>query len=35
MEYTISELTGSGSYDDFYHDYEENANKYLNNYIFK
>lgn len=30
MEYTISELTGS--YDDFYHDYEENANKYLNNY---
>ena len=31
MEYTISELTGSGSYD-FYHDYEENANKYLNNY---
>ena len=32
MEYTISELTGSGSYDDFYHDYEENANKYLNNY---
>ena len=32
MEYTISELTGSSSYDDFYHDYEENANKYLNNY---
>lgn len=32
MDYTISELTGSGSYDDFYHDYEENANKYLNNY---
>ena len=32
MEYTISELTGSSSYDDFYHDYEENTNKYLNNY---
>ena len=30
MEYTISELTGS--YDDFYHDYEEKSNKYLNNY---
>lgn len=30
MEYTISELTGS--YDGFYHDYEEKADKYLNNY---
>lgn len=30
MEYTISELTGS--YDDFYHDYEKKSNKYLNNY---
>jgi hypothetical protein len=30
MEYTISKLTGS--YNDFYHDYEENENKYLNNY---